>query len=320
MEAVQSSAGYPDIASQPYSTAMVSTALEHHAHSGSDTSYQPYHNIAGRVADAPLRQAMYAMPALDYSFQRSEDTPSSSSAASMHRPHHEGHTTIAISAGAQECLRDALYGRRMLVDIPTDLWHQLRAICEHPTFVHIPGPTPASSNRDIGIPAQPYSSQRIRPSASMPLAVSPRLDAHPMPSATTSYSPTAEVYPDGGELDPSTSFRCQWGNCNGVITSPKFSSIETHLKAHHFAENSSDPWIPGQRGHCKWSGCTWPQPMYYRSLAKHIATQHLRSTAAVCADCGEDFTRGDSRNRHAHLKHGRQSIGQGYASTNGSAA
>ncbi|KAF9819658.1 hypothetical protein IEO21_01923 [Rhodonia placenta] len=267
---------------------MVSTALEHHAHSGSDTSYQPYHNIAGRVADAPLRQAMYAMPALDYSFQRSEDTPSSSSAASMHRPHHEGHTTIAISAGAQECLRDALYGRRMLVDIPTDLWHQLRAICEHPTFVHIPGPTPASSNRDIGIPAQPYSSQRIRPSASMPLAVSPRLDAHPMPSATTSYSPTAEVYPDGGELDPSTSFRCQWGNCNGVITSPKFSSIETHLKAHHFAENSSDPWIPGQRGHCKWSG----SPVHTSTPSIAPAQLYLpKSRPPLYLSCGFVFSR-----------------------------
>ncbi|PCH45053.1 hypothetical protein WOLCODRAFT_124482 [Wolfiporia cocos MD-104 SS10] len=93
------------------------------------------------------------------------------------------------------------------------------------------------------------------------------------------------------------------------LPSSTFSAIESHLKRYHFCNDIED-WVPSKRGECRWDGCVWQRPMYYRSFAKHIATQHLRSTAAVCQDCGEDFTRGDSRNRHMHLKHGGSVLGR----------
>lgn len=105
------------------------------------------------------------------------------------------------------------------------------------------------------------------------------------------------------------SIQCMWGlSCGIPITSAKFTAIEAHLKSYHFGGGAQPSWSPKQRGRCQWGGCKYQRDMYYQSFAKHIATQHLYTTASQCPHCDSEFTRDDSRNRHARSQHATQTV------------
>ncbi|KAI0938764.1 hypothetical protein AcV5_000373 [Taiwanofungus camphoratus] len=126
-------------------------------------------------------------------------------------------------------------------------------------------------------------------------SVGPRAVASPVYDVVTASSPP-----------PGHGVECLWGgpaNCAARIKSTTFSAIEAHLKAAHFENDAPDSWTRGKRGYCQWHGCTWGRAMYCRSLAKHIATQHLKTMVARCTKCNEVFTRGDAMRRHMHRKH-----------------
>jgi len=74
------------------------------------------------------------------------------------------------------------------------------------------------------------------------------------------------------------------------------------LGEHQLRDNSGDLWIPTKRGHCKWRGCPWKSNLHNGKRVKNTATQHFPSTGTSYRDCGDVFTRGDSKNSHIITK------------------
>jgi len=209
--------------------------------------------------------------------------------------------SIRVPSEVQTQLRNLLRFAPAESSIPYDVWQYLQIICDTSNDVYVATKTAPTPVQDHPIDDFIHDDTYATPSSNNPCTGSHHVPLHaPIPTsdATPLYATLDKPYSTFEE------FQCGWEDCDIIITSTRFSAIEAHIKQFHFPENSAEPWIPSKRGICKWNGCTWHHNMYYRSFAKHIATQHLRSTAANCSDCGERFTRGDSRNRHAHLKHG----------------
>ncbi|CCM05867.1 uncharacterized protein FIBRA_08103 [Fibroporia radiculosa] len=203
-----------------------------------------------------------------------------------------GTVSIMIHPQVQIYLRNILMSMIAPADIPQEIWPYLGVLCDPSSSIFVePRPSTASpiEYTHTMSTSQDTASHTVPFPGNVPLS----------PETTTEWSPNSfHTSLNNQEI------RCRWGDCRVPIMSSSFGAIEAHLRTHHFGQERGIIWVPGDRGMCQWVGCTWQRPMLHRSFAKHIATQHLGTTATSCPDCGEEFTRGDSRNRHALLRHG----------------
>lgn len=263
-------------------------------------SRDPYQYGLQAAATAFSPQNTYMVPALHDNHISNQ--PSLSSWSRDHASMPDGYTVVPPEV--QRLLHDLFSARITADQIPHEYWPSLQAICDQSSTLYV--------GRDSS-PIHAQATTRVMPMEDAPYATSNPgpSGANPQPSPTASFAWADPTVVTDVSAPREETMHCHWGDCNREIMSTRFSAIESHLKQFHFPDSEGHSWEPGMRGRCMWRNCTWQQPMYHRSLAKHIATQHLRSTAAICSDCGETFTRADSRNRHAHLRHGTRSYSAG---------
>ncbi|PCH39971.1 hypothetical protein WOLCODRAFT_67182 [Wolfiporia cocos MD-104 SS10] len=93
---------------------------------------------------------------------------------------------------------------------------------------------------------------------------------------------------------------CQWGTSCGIsLPHCSFSTIKRHIREYHFGGDAHG-WHDQLRGHCMWSvgGNVCGKEVMYGHFGKHIATVHTRSVYRRCSRCHQEFSRGDSLQRH----------------------
>ncbi|KAF9819419.1 hypothetical protein IEO21_02162 [Rhodonia placenta] len=118
---------------------------------------------------------------------------------------------------------------------------------------------------------------------------------HPPPATLVSPPHVPQPKPTSNHI------LCRWRQCGLVLDDLEPSGIARHLKEYHFDDLSgANPWHNKNRGLCEW--WDWDgecrRDMNYASFAKHIASVHLRSTAARCPYCQHELGRRDSLERH----------------------
>ncbi|KAH9935839.1 hypothetical protein B0H21DRAFT_673408, partial [Amylocystis lapponica] len=94
--------------------------------------------------------------------------------------------------------------------------------------------------------------------------------------------------------------KCCWDGCGIPLPSISMRSIHVHLGRHHSTafERPCSGKDRRRRGRCLWVGCKHRSDMLFSSVAKHICTRHLKVLTVQCRECGEEFSRGDSLDRH----------------------
>ena len=97
---------------------------------------------------------------------------------------------------------------------------------------------------------------------------------------------------------PSVSYQCRWAGCGDILHDGSVAAVKRHLREVHHTGQADCP--SGVKDYCKWQyeGNACGRLLDIKSFAKHIASVHLKSTAARCADCGTTLGRADSLNRH----------------------
>ncbi|GBE89037.1 hypothetical protein SCP_1500390 [Sparassis crispa] len=155
------------------------------------------------------------------------------------------------------------------------------------------------------------------PQSARPLIVQPRrINCHPLhtelaPSITkVAHSEISSLPQSAHSNDPdvpltpkSSSIHgvpCQWdGGCGAGLDDVSPGGIERHLRRCHI-EDSWGRQVPGK---CKWSqgNVACDRPMIQGSYGKHIASTHLRSTAAMCKKCHGLISRLDAAGKHQEM-------------------
>lgn len=98
----------------------------------------------------------------------------------------------------------------------------------------------------------------------------------------------------------SSSYQCRWAGCSVLLDNGSVAGVKRHLRAAHIHTTGWADCSSGVRNRCLWEhdGTVCGRPLDVKSFAKHIASVHLKSTAAKCNDCGIVIGRADSLTRH----------------------
>lgn len=128
---------------------------------------------------------------------------------------------------------------------------------------------------------------------------SPSSSSHYQP--IRSYQPFTHVSPSLEPIpflpqDPVTRVPCLWHGCRVMLDDISTAGIKRHIRDWHSELSSASQ---KERKMCLWDeGSVCGRELDAASIAKHIASVHLKSTAQKCEYCHNTIGRADSLARH----------------------